>query len=269
MLKNKLLHTLILTTLSVPALPALADTAPASPFTTNVSLTTNYLYRGISQSGAKPALQGGFDYANANGVYIGAWGSSISWLSDGGVASNAGLELDTYAGYKATAGAVSYDVGFLRYNYPGNYNGTMTVTGTSIPAVKADTNEIYGAVTYSIVTAKLSYALGDLFSVPNAKGSTYLDLSANYPIGDTGYTLGAHYGKQTYKGSTTDTAKAGGADPTYSDYRLSVTKDLGTGYFASLTYSKTNAATGAGKFYNVLNKDLGKGTVVAALSRAF
>ena len=269
MLKNKLLHTLILTTLSVPALPALADTAPASPFTTNVSLTTNYLYRGISQTGAKPALQGGFDYANANGVYIGAWGSSISWLSDGQVASNAGLELDTYAGYKATAGAVSYDVGFLRYNYPGNYNGVTTVTGTTTPAVKADTNEIYGAVTYSIVTAKLSYALGDLFSVPNAKGSTYLDLSANYPIGDTGYTLGAHYGKQTYKGSTSDAAKAGGADPTYADYRLSVTKDLGIGYSASLTYSKTNAATGAGKFYNVLNKDLGKGTVVAALSRTF
>jgi uncharacterized protein (TIGR02001 family) len=164
---------------------------------------------------------------------------------------------------------VSYDVGFLRYNYPGNYNGVTTVTGTSTPAVKADTNEIYGALTYSIVTAKLSYALGDLFSVPNANGSTYLDLSANYPIGDTGYTLGAHWGKQTYKGSTADAAKAGGADPTYSDYRLSVTKDLGTGYAASLTYSKTNAATGAGKFYNVLNKDLGTGTVVAALSRTF
>jgi uncharacterized protein (TIGR02001 family) len=269
MLKNKLLNTLILTTLSVPALPALADTAPVSPFTTNVSLTTNYLYRGISQTGAKPAIQGGFDYANANGVYVGAWGSSISWLGDGVVASNAGLELDTYAGYKAMAGAVSYDVGFLRYNYPGTYNGLTTVTGTTTPAVKGDTNEIYGAVTYSIVTAKLSYALGDLFTVPEAKGSTYIDLAANYPIGDTGYTLGAHYGKQTYKGSVANAAKAGGADPTYSDYRLSVSKDLGTGYSASLTYSKTNAKTGAGTFYNVLNKDLGKGTAVVALSRTF
>ncbi len=266
MLKNKLLVAALASAFS---LPVLADTAPASPFSTNVSLTTNYLYRGISQTGAKPAIQGGFDYANANGVYVGAWGSSISWISDGSVATNAGLELDTYGGYKGTAGAVSYDVGFLRYNYPGNYNGVTTVTGTSIVAVKADTDEVYGAVTYSFFTAKLSYALGDLFTVSNAKGSTYLDLSAAYPIGDTGYTLGAHWGKQTYKGSTADAAKAGGADPTYSDYRLSVAKDLGTGYSASLTYSKTNAKTGAGTFYNVATKDLGKGAVVAALSRTF
>src|SRR5512135_1095233 len=100
MLKNKLLVAALASSF---ALPALAET---SPFSTNVSLTTNYLYRGISQTGAKPAIQGGFDYANANGVYVGAWGSSISWLSDAGGTSgttgtapavaNSGLELDTY-----------------------------------------------------------------------------------------------------------------------------------------------------------------------------
>jgi uncharacterized protein (TIGR02001 family) len=270
MLKNKLL---VAALASAFALPVLAEdapaAAPASPFSTNVSLTTNYLYRGISQTGAKPAVQGGFDYAGASGLYIGAWGSSISWLSDAGgtagstgtapAVANSGLELDTYAGYKGTAGAVSYDVGFLRYNYPGTYAPGVT---------KADTNEVYGAVTYSIVTAKLSYALGDLFGVSNAKGSTYIDLSAAYPIGDTGFTLGAHYGKQAYKGSTTDALKAAGADPTYSDYKLSVTKDLGTGYSASLAYSKTNAKSG-GFYTNPQGEDLGKGTVVAALSRTF
>lgn len=259
MLKNKLLVAALASSF---ALPALAET---SPFSTNVTLTTNYLYRGISQTGAKPAIQGGFDYAGASGLYVGAWGSSISWISDGYTATggtsganNAGLELDTYAGYKGAAGAVSYDVGFLRYNYPGSY-----VAGST----KADTNEVYGAVTYSIVTAKLSYALGDLFGVSKAKGSTYLDLTAAYPIGETGYTLGAHYGKQTYKGSTTDALVAANQDPTYTDYKLSVTKDLGTGYSASLTYSKTNAK--AGGFYTVLGKDLGKGTAVLALSRTF
>ncbi len=261
MLKNKLLVAALASAFS---LPVLADTAPASPFSTNVSLTNNYLYRGISQTGAKPAVQGGFDYAGASGIYVGVWGSSISWISDSNLGTNAGLELDTYAGYKGTAGAVSYDVGFLRYNYPGTYGAI------SAPFAKPDTNEIYGAVTYSIVTAKLSYALGDLFGVASAKGSTYIDLSAAYPIGDTGFTLGAHYGKQKYKGSGTDTLVALGADPTYSDYKLSVTKDLGTGYSASLAYSKTNAATGAGKYYYSLQgKDLGKGAVVVALSRTF
>jgi uncharacterized protein (TIGR02001 family) len=265
MLKNKLL---VAALAAAFAMPVLAEDAPAaaptSPFSTNVSLVTNYLYRGISQSGANPAIQGGFDYAGASGFYIGTWGSSISWLSDAGVGansgiSNAGLELDTYGGYRFATGPLSYDVGFLRYNYPGTYAPGVT---------KADTNEIYGAVTYSFFTAKLSYALGDLFGVADAKGSTYIDLTAAYPIGESGYTLGAHYGKQTYKGATTDTLVAAGTDPTYADYKLSVTKDLGTGYSASLTFSSTDAKTG-GFYTNLQGKDLGKGTAVVALSRTF
>ena len=118
MLKNKLLVAALASSFSLPAMADDAPAAPASPFSTNVSLTNNYLYRGISQSGANPAIQGGFDYAGASGLYIGTWGSSISWLGDAGTPPGAGLELDTYGGYRGTAGAVSYDVGFLRYNYP-------------------------------------------------------------------------------------------------------------------------------------------------------
>lgn len=260
MLKNKLLVAALASAFSLSAMAEdAAPAAPASPFSTNVSLTTNYLYRGISQTGGKPAIQGGFDYAGASGLYIGAWGSNISWISDAGAATNASLELDTYGGYRASAGPVAYDVGFLRYNYPGTYTAT---------AVKADTNEIYGAVTYSIVTVKYSYSLGDTFGVPDAKGTSYIDLSAAYPIGDTGYTLGAHWGKQSYKGSTAAyNASIATGTPTYSDYKLSVTKDLGTGYSASLTYSKTNATSGG--FYTVNGKDLGKGVAVVALSRTF
>jgi uncharacterized protein (TIGR02001 family) len=269
MLKNKLL---VAALASAFALPVLAEDAPApSPFSSNVALTTNYLYRGISQSGAGPAIQGGFDYAGASGLYIGAWGSSISWLSDAGAVAtqtstatgpaiaNSGLELDTYFGYKAAAGAVSYDVGFLRYNYPGTYANGVT---------SANTNEVYGALTYSIVTAKLSYCLGDLFGISKAKGSTYLDLSAAYPIADTGVTLGAHYGKQTYKGETADGMKSltPSMDPSYSDYNVSVAKDF-SGYVASLMYSKTNATTG-GWYTNLQGKDTGKGVVVLTLKRA-
>ena len=264
MLKNKLLNTLILTALSAPGLALAADFTPSA----NVSLVTDYLYRGISQSGTNPAIQGGFDLAHSSGLYIGAWGSSISFTGDaGGTAgttrtapnsANAGLELDIYGGYKGAAGPVAYDVGFLRYNYPGTYAAGVT---------KPDTNEIYGAATYSIVTAKLSYCLGDLFGVANAKGSTYLDISASYPIADTGITVGAHYGKQTYKGSTADSLKNAGTDPTYSDYKLSVTKDF-SGYVVGAAYSKTNAKSG-GFYTNPQGKDLGRGTAVLSLSRAF
>jgi len=265
-MKSNLLNTLVLAALVLPAV-AMADTAPApaptpdNVVTTNVNLVSNYVYRGISQTGGKPAIQGGLDYSHVSGFYAGMWGSNISWLSDSKTAANASLGLDTYLGFKNSfATDYSYDVGFLRYNYPGTY-APATTTG--------DTNEIYGLIGWKWLTAKYSYSLGSTFGLPNASGTSYFDLSANYAIPDTTYTLGAHYGKQTYKGSTANLDAAAGADPTYSDYKLSVAKDLGTGYGVSLTYSKTNATTGVGTFYNVLGKDLGKGAAVLALSRTF
>ena len=255
MLKNKLLVAALVSAFSASAMADDAPAAPASPFSTNVSLTNNYLYRGISQSGANPAIQGGFDYAGASGLYIGTWGSSISWLGDAGT-PRSGLELDTYGGYRGTGGPVSYDVGYLRYNYSGSFNTSL------VP--KADTNEVYGAVTYSIVTAKVSYSLGDLFGFVASSGSTYADLSVAYPIADTGYTLGAHYGKQTVAGNNGGVSNS---QYSYSDYRVSVSKDLGTGYSASLTVSSTDANSAA---YTILQGiNLGKTAVVAALSRTF
>lgn len=250
-MKKKLLLAALSASFSLPAL------ANELTFSSNVALVSDYLYRGISQTGASPALQGGFDLAHASGFYAGIWGSSISWISDGAVANSAGTEFDTYAGFKGSAAEVGYDVGFLRYNYPGSY---------AAGATKADTNEIYGAVSYSIVTAKLSYSLGDLFGVSKAQGSTYFDLSASYAIPDTGLTVGAHYGKQQYKGATADGFKAAGSDPSYADYRLSVSKDF-SGYVAGLALSGTNA----GSFYTTITpeaKKLGKSTIVLSLSRA-
>lgn len=260
------------------SLPALAEDAavtqhkedihviPASAHTvtSNIGLFSDYLYRGISQTNAKPAIQGGFDYAHSSGLYAGVWGSSISWLTDSPAitgATNSQLELDTYFGFKNSfAGDFTYDMGFLRYNYPASYN--------PIPAgsAKADTDEIYGALGYKFVTAKLSYSLGDTFGIAQARGTTYFDLSANYPIADTGFTIGAHVGRQAYKGTATDTLVAANSTPTYTDYKIGATKDLG-GFVVSLAYSSTNA--NRTQYTNGLNKYLGRGTAVLSLSRSF
>lgn len=274
-MKRTLLNSLILAAVTLPAVALAEDAAPApaSPFTSNVSLTNNYLYRGISQSGAKPAIQGGFDYANANGFYAGVWGSSISWLSDNQLsgapttasnAANSGLELDTYAGYKNTfATDYGYDVGFLRYNYPGTYTTAST---------KGDTNELYAKLSYSFFYAKYSYSLGNTFGVPDSSGTGYVDLTASYPIPDTTYTLGAHYGKQTFSGSSAKykayVTNAGGS-LTYSDYNVSIAKDLSSGFSTSLTYSNTNATAAYTSVVNGTTNKLGKGTAVLALSRTF
>lgn len=252
MQKSKLLVAVLGTLIAMPAL------AEDSPFSGNVSLTTDYLFRGISQTGHKPALQGGFDYAHSSGFYAGIWASSISWLSDAGVASNAGTEFDTYLGFSNSfAEDFTYDVGLLRYNYPGTY---------AAGATKADTTEIYGSLGYKWVTLKYSRSTGDTFGTAASSGSDYLELNAEYTFDGPGVTVGAHYGKQKYKGVNAGT---GIGALSYNDYNVSVSKDLGQGYSASLMYSNTNAAKGAGAAYNILGKDLGKGTAVLSLSKSF
>src|SRR5687768_15472297 len=82
-----------------PAAPA----EPASPHTLtgNVGFYSQYIFRGLTQTDRKPALQGGFDYSHSSGFYAGTWGSNISWLRDGGGYNSGGsLEWDFYGGYK-------------------------------------------------------------------------------------------------------------------------------------------------------------------------
>ena len=257
-MKSKLLNTLILAACAVPGI-ALAE--EASPFSANVGITTDYIFRGISQTSGNAVLQGGMDYAHASGFYAGVWGSNISWITDFGATGSASLELDTYFGFRNTlANDFSYDVGFIRYNYPGSYT---PAAGT----VKADTDEVYLAVGYQWISAKYSYGMGKFLTVPGASGTDYIEVNANVPLGDSGFTLGAHIGKQTYQGAAADANALAGLDPSYSDYKLSVSKEFG-GFTVTLAYTDTN--TRAGGFYTTpAGKDLGRSTAVLSVTRAF
>jgi uncharacterized protein (TIGR02001 family) len=237
MFKSKLLNTLILAALSVPgiALAEDAPAAPASPITYNIGAVSDYIFRGLAQTTHAPALQGGVDYAHSSGFYLGAWASNIKWIKDSGAlaSGDAPLELDTYFGIRNTiVGDLGYDVGYVRYNYG--------VTGSPVPADtfnNADTAEAYVAATYKFLSLKYSYSLLDGFlTVPGTKGTNYIDLSANYPVADSGVTVGLHYGKQTFVGVTKSSA---GDDLSYADYKLSVTKDF-SGYAVGLSYTNTN-----------------------------
>ncbi len=263
MLHSKLLNTLILAALAVPSV-AMAEDAPASPhtFTANVGLTTDYIFRGISQTAHNPAIQGGLDYAHASGFYAGVWGSNVSWIADSGAVATGSvtMELDTYLGFRNTfADDFSYDVGFVRYNYLGGYTSTAGFA-------KADTDEIYGALGYKWITAKYSYGLGSFLTIPGASGTNYFELNASVPVADTGITVAAHMGKQTYKGTTANLFTAAGVSPTYTDYKLGVSKDF-SGYVLGLAYTSTNAST----FYNfpLAGGNWGKGTAALSLTHAF
>lgn len=258
---------------AILALPVLAEDSPHT-LTANVGVYNQYIYRGLTQTAGNPALQGGIDYGHASGFYAGAWGSNVSWIADNyekggltvaGDSPSASVEIDLYGGYKGSAGDIGYDLGVLQYWYPGDY--PALVAG----AVKPDTTEVYGAVSYGPVTAKLSYVVSNgLFGVDNADGSWYADLSVAYPIAE-GWTLIAHVGRQKFSGSN------GGVPNdslyTYTDWKLGVTKDLGKGWTATAYYTDTNAKDAGYKdalapFYNG-GDNLGKGTFVIGISRSF
>lgn len=257
MTHSKLLTSLILVALAAPSVAMAED---ASPVSVNVGFTTDYIFRGISQTSASPAIQGGVDYAHDSGFHAGVWASNVSWISDFTPGISSSLEVDTYFGFgNSFAEDFSYDVGYVRYNYPGsNY---------PVGYVKADTDEVYGSLGYKWFTAKYSYGLGKFLGVSGAAGTNYIELGASVPLADSGFTIDAHIGKQTYKGNAADALALAGTTPTYTDYKLAVSKDFGDYSFA-LAYTDTNALKG-GFYTTPAAKDLARGTVALSVSRSF
>lgn len=237
-----------------------AADAPASPhtFTGNLTVASEYLYRGIAQTDGAPALQGGFDYSHSSGVYLGFWGSNVSWVSDTGLGS-ASLEMDVYGGYKMAFGDFGLDVGVLTYNYPGS--------GKADGASRPDTTEVYVGGSWKFLSAKYSHTTGSLFGwtktgqpTEKTEGSGYLELNASYDLGN-GYTLVGHVGDQKVKGRET-------AD--YTDFKVGATKDLGVGV-VGLAYSDTDAkgSCDAVEDYCFAGRDAGQDRVVLTFSKAF
>jgi len=256
-LKSKLLLALLASSSA-----AFAQTAPAAPEVTyNVGVVSQYRYRGLAQTKGQPALQGGVDYANANGYYAGAWASQIQWIKDSSQTGNAysgSTELDLYGGYKFENAGIAYDVGFLRYQYSGNNLGNALGTGSTTQYQNANTNEVYAAGTLGEYTFKWSYALSTLFGYTGSRGSDYFDLSANYDMG-SGITLTPHIGRQIIQGN---------GNVSYTDLSVTVAKDLGNGLSATAAAIATNAKAG---FFNSNSTTYatGKSTVVVGLKYGF
>ena len=249
------------TTAPAPAAAApAAEAPPADPLSFNVSLTSDYRYRGISQTRLKPALQGGADYAFASGFYVGTWASTIKWIKDAenaaGVDAKGSVEWDIYGGYKGEiVKDLGYDVGVLAYVYPSNKYGDIS------GAANANTTEIYGALTYGPATLKYSHSVTNLFGFADSKNSGYLDLSATFEVGP-GIQLIPHVGYQKIKHYS---------DFSYTDYSFTVGKDF-SGFFlsAAIVGAETKSIGGVKAYASPANgKDLGKTALVVAVKKTF
>ncbi len=221
---------------------AQAQTAPAPfPVAFNAGIWSQYIFRGLSQTDFKPAVQAGADYAHASGLYVGVWGSNIQWLRDFGISSGR-VEVDIYGGYKKSfTDDIALDVGILRYQYLGSVNEGF---------VNPNTTEVYVAGSYKFVSLKYSNALTNAFGTAESKHSTYWDLTAAIPVADT-WTLTVHAGRQNIRGPSSDAAS-------YNDGKIEIAKDFGSGLSAGAGVTTTDADS---SFYTPVDKRfIGKDT---------
>lgn len=241
----------------------------------NVGAVSDYRFRGISQTNFTPALQLGVDFAHKSGVYLGAFGSNVSWVKDFNGANKGSYEVDLYGGFKGSITKdIGFDVGLIAYVYPSNDSGSANpARGVAAGAyTNANTNEIYFGLSYNVVNFKYSRSLGNFLGNVRSGGSQYFDINANFDLGN-GFTLTPHVGRQTVpnQNNTNFFAPFGvttGNAANYTDYSLTIAKDFGNGVVVNAAVIGTD--TKKGGFYRDLNgRELGKSTVVVGLKYNF
>jgi len=153
----------------------------------NIGATSNYLWRGDTQTNDDAAISGGLDYSHDSGAYLGIWTSNL----------DDGAETDYYAGFAGeTEGGLGYDLGYIYYAYSDSGD--------------ADFAEVYGNVTVSGITAGVALQVSNQGADADSK---YYSLSKSFELTD-GFGLTATGGKYDVDG---------GSD--YSHLTFDVTKD--------------------------------------------
>ena len=175
------------------ALPALADGAEAakSHWSGSVSLTSDYRFRGVSQTDRNPAVQGEFQYNGSQGIYAGIWASNVDFVG-------ASSEVDLFVGYNYSLGEdLQIGAEFIYYNYP------------SADSSEFNYFEVIGSASYQIedIGLSLEVAYG-----PDVSGTKALAVTGGveakvidsvYLFSD-GISMSGHFGHQSYDAVNVD-----------------------------------------------------------------
>jgi uncharacterized protein (TIGR02001 family) len=173
-----------------------------------VAFTTDYKFRGITQTSNNAAVQGSVTASHDSGVYASAWGSSVSGLTGGS-------EMDFMLGFAGASGDVAYDVGVMRYAYPGANRGNNS---GALP----DYNEVYASV--STAGAKVGVAYSDDYFGETGK---YSYLYASYGTELAGFGVSASVGYNKLYDSGKSFSVANTTEDKYIDYKAAVSKSVG------------------------------------------
>jgi len=202
---------------------AISTAAAEVTLSGNVALTTDYVYRGISQTDSGAAVQGGFDLEHSSGFYAGIWASNVDFgTSD----ATTDIEIDYYLGFGGEfSNKIGYDVGAIYYAYP---DSKVADTGDY------DFTEVYGSLSYDFGPAALTGGLAHSsnFYGSNTGNATYATIGVDIPLPND-FALALHYGDQTIDGEN------GNTDFDYNDWKIGVSKSW-AGFDFALDYTDTD-----------------------------
>jgi uncharacterized protein (TIGR02001 family) len=173
----------------------LTGVASAAEISGNVGATTDYIWRGQTQSFGDASLSGGLDIDFGNGFAAGTWIGSLGGNRDADDDS-ANYEADLYASYATEVSGVGVELGYISYMYPGAADSTLDFADIYVSAS-------YGSASYG--SASLSYYI--LASAEDdavdAEEGTYVSVDYEYALNDE-LTVSLHYGVEDFEVGDSD-----------------------------------------------------------------
>lgn len=167
-----------------------AEQAGGATLSGNIAATSTYVWRGLPQT-IDAALQGGVDYATAEGLHAGVWTSNVA----------GGSEMDISVGFAGNAKGFGYDVGLILYMFP-------QWEAAAGPGEEYDFNEFYASISKDVVSASF---------YTSSKAGDYLEVNADFEKVIGNWDLGLHLG--TYE---VDVDYSGLPGEDYKDYSVSL-----------------------------------------------
>lgn len=199
---NKTIKSIALTSILASTALFASQASAVEGLSANVGATSNYLWRGVSQTNDATAISGGIDYAAQSGFYAGTWASNVDFGDD------ASHELDFYLGFGGEiSDGLGYDIGYIYYAYPDS--------AESDSSNEYDFGELYGTLSYANFSVTASYGVNNDDGAEWADSALYISGDAEFEVAD-GLTLALHIGDYSFDGDY--------ESDDYSDYGISLSK---------------------------------------------
>ncbi|QDF65943.1 hypothetical protein FJQ87_03975 [Shewanella sp. SNU WT4] len=197
-----------LTSIAIIVATSMVSGIASAAVSGNIGVTSNYIWRGVTQTADATAVQGGLDYEHESGFYLSSWASNVDFGTD------TSYELDLAGGYANSYGDFAYDIGYIYYAYPDADD-------------KIDLGEIYGSIGWKWFTLGYSHVVNasdDIVSEGVDKEDYgYLTADIGIPVNET-YSINIHYGY-----SSGDVIQDWFDQKDYSDYNIALNAETTIG----------------------------------------